>query len=260
MKLNYAGEALIKRYEGLRTQAYRDEVGVWTIGYGHTAMAGAPEVTPGMRITRGQADAIFARDTASFADQVAALIKARLTDNQFSAVVSFAYNVGIAAFRKSSVLKAVNSSQFEAVPRRLNMWVMAGGKVLPGLVKRRAAEGALFMSLDRGFSLFAKTMPVPTDYELEQMQELRSSIQPALGKSVSSSSTVWATLVQFLATIAAFFTGLMEQVKQSMWDAQGYWMLIPDEKWPVFLLLFVGGSAAWWIIRERRRKSEEDGV
>lgn len=260
MKLNHAGEALIKRYEGLRTQAYRDAVGIWTIGFGHTAMAGAPEVTPGMRITRGEADAIFARDAASFADQVAVSIRAPLTDNQFSALVSFAYNVGMGAFRKSSVLKAINGNQFEAVPRRLNMWVLAGGKVLPGLVKRRAAEAALFMSLDRGLSLFAKTMPVPTDHELEQIQELRSSIQPMLGKGASSSSTVWASLVQFLATIAAFFTGLMEQVKQSMWDAQGYWMLVPDEKWPVFLLFFIGISAAWWIIKERRRKSEEDGV
>lgn len=144
MKVTEEGLALIRQFEGFRSAAYRDAVGVWTIGYGHTSMAGLPEVTPGLRISREQGAEILARDVAVFADGVAAAVQTKVNDAQFSALVSFAYNVGLGNFRKSSVLRAVNAGDFAAVPRRLNLWVKAGGRTLPGLVKRRAAEGVLF--------------------------------------------------------------------------------------------------------------------
>lgn len=144
MRLTKEGLALIRASEGFRAEAYRDAAGVWTIGYGHTAMAGPPQVTAGLRLGREEADAILARDVEKFAGGVREAVTVPLNDAQFSALVSFAYNVGLGALRGSSVLKAVNAQDFEAVPSRLALWVKAGGRTLPGLVRRRAAEGALF--------------------------------------------------------------------------------------------------------------------
>jgi lysozyme len=145
MKVNDEGLKLIKVSEGLRLGAYKDAVGVWTIGYGHTSAAGDPRVMPGQKITKDQADQILKRDVYEFARGVANTVKVPLSDNQFSALVSFAYNVGLGALKKSSVLKAVNAGQFNKVPGALSLWVKADGQTLPGLVKRRAAEAALFM-------------------------------------------------------------------------------------------------------------------
>ncbi len=149
-----AALALIRRFEGLRLRAYRDAVGVWTIGYGHTSMAGPPRVRPGMRITKAEAEAILRRDVERFADKVAAVIGpqalARLNDNQFGALVSFAYNVGLGNFRRSSVLRAVRDGRLDDVPRLLMRWTKARkhGRLveLRGLVRRRRAEGELFMA------------------------------------------------------------------------------------------------------------------
>ncbi len=107
-------------------------------------MAGPPEVHPGLTITEAEAGEILARDVKRFADAVTRDVRTVLTDDQFSALVSFAYNVGPENFRKSSVLKAINARDFDAVPRRLALWVKAGGRTLPGLIARRAAEGELF--------------------------------------------------------------------------------------------------------------------
>ncbi len=144
MKMTDQGYRLIMEFEGFRASAYRDAAGVWTVGYGHTGRAGKPDVTAGLAITRGQAREILRRDVALFADAVAKRVKVPLTDNQFSALVSFAFNVGPGNFANSSVLAAVNRSDFEAVPRRLALWVKAGGRTLPGLVRRRAAEAQMF--------------------------------------------------------------------------------------------------------------------
>ncbi len=149
MKVSEEGLDLIKRFEGLRTTSYRCPAGVWTIGYGHTSMAGPPTVAAGMTISEAEASAILQRDVETFAREVAACLGVRLNDSQFSALVSFAYNVGIGSFRKSSVLAAINAGDFSAVPRRLQLWVKAGGRRLSGLVKRRAAEAELFATPDK---------------------------------------------------------------------------------------------------------------
>lgn len=146
MKLTEEGLALIRRFEGFREQAYRCPAGVWTIGYGHTAQAGPPKVVAGMKIGEAEARRILAADAERVADEVRAALTREVNDAQFSALVSFAFNVGAGAFRGSSVLAAVNDGRFRDVPERLALWVKAGGRVLPGLERRRAAEAALFMS------------------------------------------------------------------------------------------------------------------
>jgi lysozyme len=177
MFMTEEGLDLIRQFEGFRGAAYRDPVGVWTIGYGHTSMAGAPEVTPGLTISEAEGAEILARDVDQFARGVRALLRVELSDGQFSALVSFAYNVGLGALKKSSVLTAVNARDFAAVPRRLQLWVKAGGHVLPGLVKRRAAEGALFAA------------------------SLAVAVQPTVVKPVQQSKTVWSAVVVMLLAV-----------------------------------------------------------
>lgn len=138
MKTNTKGIALIKKWEGLRTKAYRDVAGIWTIGYGHTSAAGSPKVTSGLVITEKQAEEILKQDLVKFETQVSSLVKVPLNDNQFAALVSFHYNTG--ALGKSTLLKKVNSKDFKAVPGEFLKWVNAGGKFVKGLENRRKDE------------------------------------------------------------------------------------------------------------------------
>jgi len=146
MTVNDATIDLIKGFESLRTRAYQDTGGVWTIGYGHTSAAGNPKVFRGMVVSPESALRILYDDVSKFATGVEQLVTVTLNENQFGALVSFAFNVGLGAFKGSSVLKRVNSRQFAEVPARLNLWVKDNGKVLKGLVRRRKAEGVLFLT------------------------------------------------------------------------------------------------------------------
>lgn len=131
--------ALLRQWEGLRLEAYQDSGGVWTIGYGHTKTA-----HEGMKITKAKAEALFKSDLAPFEAAVERLVTVDLTDHQFGALVSFAFNVGEGAFARSTLLKKLNAGDYDAVPGQLARWNKAGGKVVPGLVNRRAAEAGLW--------------------------------------------------------------------------------------------------------------------
>ncbi len=135
----------LKQWEGLKTKAYKDAGGVWTIGYGHTAAAGTPAPQQGMVITASEAESILLKDLVQYEAAVENNVNVKLNDNQFAALVSFAFNVGINAFKNSTLLKKLNSGNFDAVPVELRKWVKAGGKKVQGLVNRRQAEGYLWM-------------------------------------------------------------------------------------------------------------------
>lgn len=143
-KVNDEGLDHLKRWEGLRTEAYRDSAGILTIGYGHTAAAGPPAVSPGMTITEAEAETIFRRDLETFERAVERNVKVPLTDNQFAALVSFVYNVGEGAFKKSTLLRKLNAGDYDGVPNELGKWVNAGGQRVQGLANRRAAEAGLW--------------------------------------------------------------------------------------------------------------------
>lgn len=141
MKMSDAGiDAMLKKFEGCKLKAYRCPAGILTIGYGHTSAAGEPEVKEGMTITQEQALEILHRDLGKYEKGVKDLLKIELTQNQFDVLVDFAYNAGVGALAKSGLLRAVNAGNFDAVPDELMKWTKGGGKVLPGLVKRRQAE------------------------------------------------------------------------------------------------------------------------
>lgn len=139
MKPSERGLALIRQFEGLRLSAYRCAAGVLTIGWGTTK-----GVKMGMEITRDEADRLLMEDVQRFADHVAALVKVPLNQNQIDALTSFVYNVGPAAFGKSTMLKLINQGLLEDAANQFVRWNKAGGKVLAGLTARRAAEKKLF--------------------------------------------------------------------------------------------------------------------
>ncbi len=139
-RINAEGLALIKRFEGLQRRAYICPAGVLTIGYGSTGA----HVTKGMVITEAEAERLLIADLSRFERAVEKLVKVPLSDGQFAALVSFAFNVGEGALKGSTLLKKLNRGDYDAVPSELNKWVNAKGKKLPGLVNRRAAEGGLW--------------------------------------------------------------------------------------------------------------------
>lgn len=135
-----AGIALIKHYEGCRLVAYKDPVGVWTIGYGHTG----PDVVQGLTITQDQAEQLLRiRLSAEFVPGVLGAI-AGAKQSELDAMVSLAYNIGVSAFSKSTLVRKFNAGDIKGAGDEFMRWTKAGGKSLKGLRKRRAAERALF--------------------------------------------------------------------------------------------------------------------
>lgn len=146
MKISDDGMALIKRFEGLRLQAYQDSVGVWTIGYGWTQPVAGRKVGAGMAIDAATAERLLVCGVAQIEQGVERLVAVTVTQGQFDALVSFAYNLGLRALENSTLLRRLNAGDRQGAADQFGRWVNAGGVRLDGLVARRAAERALFLS------------------------------------------------------------------------------------------------------------------
>jgi lysozyme len=167
--INQAGLNLIKSFEGImdgdpstvNLDAYLDPIGIWTIGWGHAVRDGsgflrgkenkqrARDLYPG-GITVAQAETLLRGDVMDTCRDVASLVKIKIGDNQFAALVSFAYNVGTGNLAKSTLLRKLNANDVQGAAVEFANWNKAGGKVLAGLTKRRAAEAQLFATPDEG--------------------------------------------------------------------------------------------------------------
>lgn len=141
MKVSNNGINLVKRFEGLELKAYRDSVGILTIGYGHTHAVKAGDV-----ITGEQADAFLREDLQVAELTVNTNVKVKLMQGQFDALVSFVFNLGSGNFVKSTLIRKLNAGNYTGAADEFGKWVNAGGKKLPGLVKRRAAEREVFLT------------------------------------------------------------------------------------------------------------------
>lgn len=228
MRINQATIDLVKEFEGLKLEAYLDPVGVVTIGYGYTNRAGfGPGVAMGDVWTKEQAEEMLAEGLFRFANEIRPLFKRDATPNQFGAMLSLAYNIGTGAFSKSTALKRFNAGDIDGAADALTWFNKAGGKVLRGLVRRREAERALFLSdvpsrIDRG-----------------------SAVRPDDEKKPATSSTLVSTVVAGGSGIGGVATaiGQLEGVTQ------------------MIVLGFAGVAllALIWIARERIKKLA-DGV
>lgn len=145
MKLSQKGKDLIKSFEGLELRVYPD-LGTggapYTAGYGHTG----PDVKPGMNVTQAMSDKWFDQDVAKFENGVSNALTVETTQNQFDAMVSLAYNIGLGNFTKSTLLRKHNAKCWQCAAAQFGVWRNAGGKVMTGLIRRRAAERELYMS------------------------------------------------------------------------------------------------------------------
>ena len=143
MRTGTDGIELIRHFEGCCFDAYLCPAGVWTIGYGHTA-----NVKEGDRVDQEAAEAFLIEDLEKFEQAVTRLVEVPLTQQQFDALVSWTFNLGPGNLEKSTLLAKLNQGEYTDVPFEIKRWTRAGGVILPGLVKRRDAEAALFEGRD----------------------------------------------------------------------------------------------------------------
>lgn len=147
MNTSSNGIELIKGFEGFRNKPYKCPAGVATIGYGSTYYADGTEVEMDDKpITSTEAESLLRHSLKGYEASVQKLVTVALTQGQFDALVSFVYNLGAGQLKGSTLLKKLNSGDYKGAAAEFDKWTHGGGKVLPGLVKRRAAEKALFLS------------------------------------------------------------------------------------------------------------------
>jgi len=130
---------LVKHFEGCKLSAYKCPAGVWTIGYGHTA-----GVKQGDTCTQMQADLWLKNELSAQERTINEFVTVKITQNQRDALASFIYNVGPGAFKNSTLARKLNNGDYIGAAAEFSKWTKAGGKTLPGLISRRAAERALF--------------------------------------------------------------------------------------------------------------------
>ena len=140
MQANALCISLVKEFEGCKLCSYQDQGGIWSVGYGTTG----PFVTPNMKITQSTADAWLINHIDTVSAALTRMIKTPINENQFGALVSLAYNIGIGHFASSSALALLNEGFLEQVPSHIALWNKVNDVVNTGLVRRRAAEIALW--------------------------------------------------------------------------------------------------------------------
>ncbi len=133
----------VKQFEGRELKAYRCSAGVWTIGYGHTN-----GVKEGDEISPAEAEQLLVDDLTAIADDLNRLVNVGVSEGQYIALLSPAFNVGASAVKKSTLLFHLNHGRYDEAAAEFDKWVYAGGKVVEGLQRRRAAERALFEAED----------------------------------------------------------------------------------------------------------------
>lgn len=147
MRISDHGIAVMHYFESCELVAYPDpgskDGKPWTIGWGHTG----PEVVKGLRWTQQQADDAFRCDLKRFESGVGSLVTVPLTQGQFDALVSFAYNVGLASLKSSTLLRMLNAGDYQGAAGQFKRWNKNDGKVMRGLSRRRAAEQCLYVGM-----------------------------------------------------------------------------------------------------------------
>lgn len=149
-------EELIKQFEGCHLKAYKDAVGIWTIGWGTTG----PGIQDGLVISQSTADSMLKAHIQDIALDLTDLLKPKsLKQHQFDALVCFIYNIGLGAFKKSTMLALIKRDKMAEAASEFDRWVKAGGKELPGLVRRRKAEKELFIGVPIATTTITTTSP-----------------------------------------------------------------------------------------------------
>jgi lysozyme len=143
MNISQEGISLIKKFEGCELEAYKCAAGVWTIGYGHTK-----DVKEGDSILKEDAESMLMHELQKYCNDVDIAVKVDLKQNEFDALVSWTYNLGLTNLNSSTMLKVLNEGKHDEVPAQMKRWNKASGQVKQGLVRRREAEALMFEGKD----------------------------------------------------------------------------------------------------------------
>jgi lysozyme len=208
MHISQAGLDLIKSFEGYidrlpdgSCRAYLCPAKVWTIGWGCTE-----GVTEGMTWTKEQAETGLRTEMLKHENTVKKLVTVDLNQNEFDALVSFTYNVGGGALQKSSLLKALNKGDRDAAARGFLLWNKGGGRVLPGLVKRRQRESVLFLT------------PISPPQVPDMPQKVEASASPVFN-ALLQSKTILGALIVLLGKAVEWLSNTSEGIAQTALDA-----------------------------------------
>ena len=231
---------LLKKFEGCKLKAYRCPANVCTIGYGHTSAAGAPQVADGMIITQADAEDILKRDIVKYEIAVMDLVKVKLTQNQFDVLVDFAYNAGVGNLKSSTMLKKVNAGDLDAVPAELMKWTKGGGKVLPGLVRRRQAAGAWWSA----------------DQHVEE-HEQRADPDPVPVRTMADSKQGNAALLTAGLGSVGVAKEVAAQAKDASDVADQFMGLLSNTNFVIMVAIIGAGAAIWFW---RKKNMDEHGV
>ena len=243
MKMSHEGiSALLKQFEGCKLKAYRCPANVCTIGYGHTSAAGDPKVTDGMTITKKEADEILSRDLVKYEKAVEEMVNQPLTQHQFDVLVDFAYNAGIGNLKSSTLLKKVNAGDFDAVPAELMKWTKGGGKVLPGLVRRRQAESAWWSSGDDH----------PADAE-----DQRTEPDPIPARTMAQSKQGNAAIVTASLGGLGAAKEIAAQAQEASETADQLMGLLHNQNFLIMAAVIGLGAAIWYW---RKQNMDRDGA
>jgi|APGre2960657404_1045060.scaffolds.fasta_scaffold23064_4 GH24 family phage-related lysozyme (muramidase) len=225
MKISAAGIELLKQFEGCRLTAYQDSVGVWTIGFGTTA-----GVKEGQTISQVKAEEYLRSDLAIFEKAVTESLKVPVNQNQFDALVSFTYNVGVSAFRSSTLLNLINEkTDKKVVAAEFSKWVKAGNQTLPGLVSRRKAESELFLKGAKN-DVLAHTILAQRDTWLKRKPGQTSDLTPEQKLFVPKGSAHAWTNISIVPGEVDYKITLEAQPNQVWWFYPTHWKIINDPK------------------------------
>ena len=254
MRLNIAGLSLIKAFEGLELSAYKDPIGILTIGYGHTG----PKVQPGMSISASDAEALLHNDVSRFEDAVASLVKVPINENEFSALVSLAFNIGVERFKESTTLRRLNKGDRLGAAEALE-WFNKGrinGRLttLPGLTRRRAAERALFLMTPPDIQPappsqlpITENAGIPPSTEQSPRRERLADSRTMQGAGVAGAGGVATSTAGAIEKAAESARDSNESLSPQMQRVYELIQAVPDwVYWSVTALIVVGVLTILW--------------
>jgi lysozyme len=236
-RISENGLAVIKRWEGFSAKAYKDLVGVWTIGYGITDPSHAFE---GNTITREFAEQLLIQHVAQDEISCRQLIKVPLSQPQWDAVVSLCYNIGPGAFARSTLLRKLNQSDFTGAYAEFPRWNRAGGKVVQGLVNRRKEEAGMFLT--------GTTYTKDERFDAEESKPHKSS-EPT--SNVVPDAVPDNTQVQKVAGGVAATAGVASQVSQVEVVRDALAPLAGLSQFVSYLFVGVSLLAIWYMLSKR---------
>lgn len=220
------GLELIKSFEGLRLRTYKCSSGVDTIGYGHTG----PDVKPGMVITEEEAEDLLRKDVASFEQCINTFTSVKINQNEFDALVSFAFNCGCTAYKDSTLLRLLNQGAPRTeVAEQFLRWVKgAGGETVPGLVRRREAEKKLFLKDADKHPLLGQSILAKQDTWLKIKPVDSSTLAPEEKLFVPKGSAwEWSSITQDAGQLHRKVV-LLQQPDKDWYIYEPHWKIIND--------------------------------